>query len=283
MESGSERRFAGGTLPLEGVGPWSWPEHRRRWESDPVWRSTEVPPGVELADSAEIGDWPLGRLRHRDATHPGPFRVREQVPADYEAYLRILCPFVGAGIMQDGKPIGHHLVTWNATAVQNGRIPHRLMDVVGIGPNHEDGLHGGNQPYQSLAPEQETQLFDILQRRTSSKSGWFLLWDGDYHGSVGLPESSMVHDRESSLRFCAFHGPLSAWDGFWSEPRWWWPDDKAWCFQTNIDLDMTNCIYLGASQVCVEEILDNPIIEAVVAYPDDPASAMDTINRTGRD
>jgi len=43
---------------------------------------------------------------------------------------------------------------------------------------------------------------------------------------------------------------------------------------------MTNCAYLGGSHDCIEEILANPVIEAVLAYPNDPAiSGMDTINR----
>ncbi len=42
---------------------------------------------------------------------------------------------------------------------------------------------------------------------------------------------------------------------------------------------MTNCAYLGASRQCVEEIFANTVIEAVVAHPDDPVLAADTINR----
>jgi hypothetical protein len=43
---------------------------------------------------------------------------------------------------------------------------------------------------------------------------------------------------------------------------------------------MTNCAYLGASQQCAEEIFASTVIEAVVAYPDDPAwLGMDNLNR----
>jgi hypothetical protein len=80
------------------------------------------------------------------------------------------------------------------------------------------------------------------------------------------------------MYFCLFRGPLSAWDWFWTPPRWWWPNDKAWCFQTNVDLDMTNCIYLGASSDCVEAILASPIIESLIAQPDDPVIGQDAIN-----
>jgi hypothetical protein len=42
---------------------------------------------------------------------------------------------------------------------------------------------------------------------------------------------------------------------------------------------MTNCYYLAASTARVRDILDDPVIEAVIAYPDDPAQATDSINR----
>jgi hypothetical protein len=169
------------------------------------------------------------------------------------------------------------LITWHDTALANARTPHRLMDMVGVGPDHTD-MHGGHFPYQNLASDQANELYDILERHTASLAGWFLLWDGDYHGSSVPPESSKVYDA-INMGWYSFRGPLWAWDGFWSPPRWWWPDDCAWCYQTNIDSDLTNCAYLGASTACAEEILDNRTIEAVIAYPDDPIISMDTVNR----
>ncbi|MGO9155778.1 hypothetical protein [Mycobacterium sp.] len=40
----------------------------------------------------------------------------------------------------------------------------------------------------------------------------------------------------------------------------WWPEDHAWCVATEIDLDST---YIGASEVCIEELLANPDLDAV--------------------
>lgn len=268
----------GGSRRLEPIGPNSFHEFTEQWETDPLWQSTLVPLGVELADGADAAEWPLARIRDPDTRRIGPCRVRNEVPADFDAYVRVLCPFVGPKVFENGREIGHELTNWHETALQNGRVSHRLMDVVGIGPDHADKLHGGQQPYGRLHPHQEIALSEILQDHTSSKSGWFLLWDGDYHGSLTLPDSSKVELPGTSMYFCLFHGPLTAWDGFWTLPRWSWPHDRAWCFQTNVDLDMTNCIYIGASSDCVEAILTNPILEALVAEPDDLEIGSDTIN-----
>jgi hypothetical protein len=67
-------------------------------------------------------------------------------------YLRILCPFVGPAIIQNGRTVGNELRSWHDVALANGRAPHRLMDVVGIGPDHRDELHGGHMPLPGLGP-----------------------------------------------------------------------------------------------------------------------------------
>jgi hypothetical protein len=55
---------------------------------------------------------------------------------------------------------------------------------------------------------------------------------------------------------------------------------RSWCWQTGLDLDVTNCAYLGTTHHCAEKIFANTVIEAVVAQPDDPAwLGMDTVNR----
>jgi hypothetical protein len=104
------------------------------------------------------------------------------------------------------------------------------MHVAGIGPDPND-IHGGHFPYQDMGPDQARAPYEILRRHSSTESGWFLLWDGDYHGGTVLPESSKVRDG-FDMSWYAFRGPLWAWRGFWS--------------------------------------LENQQIEAVIAYADDP-------------
>jgi hypothetical protein len=279
VESDAARRLVGGAEPLDPMlPPWDEEEIRRR-EADPVWQATEVAPGAELARAADVAPWPASRLTSRSDRAGRSTLVRDLIPDDFDAYVRILFPFFSDDLL-DGKPVLYKLLTWNQTAIANGRQPHRLMDVVGIGPNHDDDLHGGTHAKMDLAVAQERALLPILERHTSSARSWFLLWEGDYHGSLDLPDESLIEvDQGSSLRYCAFLGRHRAWRDFWTYPRWWWPEDRSWCWQTGLDLDMTNCAYLGGSHDCVEAILASPIMEAVTAYPDDPTFTTDTINR----
>jgi hypothetical protein len=203
--------------------------------------------------------------------------VRDLIPDDFDAYLRILFPFFEP---TDDKDLLEDLTSWHETAIRNGREPHRLMDVVGIGPDRGDVLHGGTQVPQTLAATQAVALLSILEGQTKSTRSWFALWWGDYHGSGVIPAESLIEiDQGPSSPYCVFNGLHRAWKDFWSYPRWWWPEDRSWCWQTGLDLDMTNCAYLGASNACAEEIFASTVIEAVVAYPDDAVFGTDTVNR----
>jgi hypothetical protein len=56
----------------------------------------------------------------------------------------------------------------------------------------------------------------------------------------------------------------------------WWPDDKAWCTATDIDLMTT---YIGASTSCIDAILTNVELEALaVAVTHKLACDTDTVN-----
>ena len=59
-------------------------------------------------------------------------------------------------------------------------------------------------------------------------------------------------------------------------PNIWWPDDRAWCVATEIDLQST---YVGGPVACIRAILDNPNLEAYPVNPEDRADfGSDTIN-----
>lgn len=45
-------------------------------------------------------------------------------------------------------------------------------------------------------------------------------------------------------------------------PNLWWPQDRAWCVATNIDLMAS---YVGGSNQCVESLLASPELEAFEA------------------
>ncbi len=57
---------------------------------------------------------------------------------------------------------------------------------------------------------------------------------------------------------------MDAQDGH--SPNLWWPDDRAWCVATEIDLAWT---YVGGPARLVNDVLTNPHLEAQPASPDD--------------
>ncbi len=57
------------------------------------------------------------------------------------------------------------------------------------------------------------------------------------------------------MAFLAADGP------FWGDSlNIWWPEDRAWCVATDIDLFDT---YVGGSLECIEAVLSNPDLEAL--------------------
>ena len=275
MQAGPQRRFVGGADPLPSTA--SDGRKQRRWDADPIWRATNIAPDAELAEAKAVS-WPVSRLTSYPERQGRSPAVRDLIPDDFDAYGRVLFPIFEPPPAD--RNYVERLYTWHETALRNGRQPHRLMDLVGIGPDHHDVLHGATAVPQTLASTQEAALLSILANHTTSPRSWFVLWWGDYHGSAVISEESLLEvDHGPSSDYCVFTGPHRAWKDFWSYPRWWWPEDRSWCWHTGLDLDMTNCAYLGASRQCVEEIFANTVIEAVLAHPDDPVFATDTINR----
>ena len=49
-------------------------------------------------------------------------------------------------------------------------------------------------------------------------------------------------------------------------PNLWWPDDRAWCVATEIDLAWT---YVGGSAALISDVLASPRLEAQPASPND--------------
>ena len=49
-------------------------------------------------------------------------------------------------------------------------------------------------------------------------------------------------------------------------PNLWWPDDRAWCVATEIDMQSS---YIGGSQACVERLLGDDRLELYEVQPSD--------------
>ena len=68
----------------------------------------------------------------------------------------------------------------------------------------------------------------------------------------------------SLARSAALPSLMDAQDGH--SPNLWWPDDRAWCVATEIDLAWT---YVGGPAALISDALANPGLEAQPASPDD--------------
>jgi hypothetical protein len=155
-------------------------------------------------------------------------------------------------------------ITWRALAERNGRVLHPLVEreTIELDSDAQD-----NDLLGSLAREQLEALLPILAGHTSSESGWYLLWEGfgDLNHSVLDRSEKVVHPMR---RYYLLRGPLSAFREFPHDPNYWWPDDRAWCYCGDTDLDWA---YLAGSASCIDEVLAVPVLDALRTQPEHPA------------
>lgn len=228
--------------------------------------------------------------------------VASLIPAVFESYARILHPV--------GVPAGQGPVSWKSIAEGNGKTAHPLMQFSCIGSaTVGESRPGAREIEPGVGYLEETRfhaLTGVLSNYTSTPENcWYCLWDGFGNlspgGSVGLASVSGF-GREPTIPAAAveqpdyvesprvetehrdyilFSGELAAASEFLKypmrqSPNIWWPDDRAWCVATDIDLQST---YVGGPAGCIDAVLDNPALEAFPADPEDRVDfGSDTIN-----
>jgi hypothetical protein len=119
------------------------------------------------------------------------------------------------------------------------------------------------------------ELAHILRRHTSTPDRcWFCLWEGYGYltGSVveltswkldsgeplpGLPVKRIPPPKLQRSRvrlpgrdYLLFSGTVEQGDAWQDGPNLWWPDDRAWCVASEIDLDYT--LVGGSAELCAE-------------------------------
>ena len=171
-------------------------------------------------------------------------------------------------------------VRWSTVASWTGRAVHPLMQFERIADLSEDPHDmykdppWGSLPKHGSIPERECRtLVEVLRSFTSTPGNcFFCLWEG--YGNIDTrlyKASSRV--RAPGRDYLLFRGPIDAilaflaGDGpFWGDsPNIWWPEDRAWCVATDIDLYDT---YVGGSKECIEAVLSNPDLEALLTILD---------------
>jgi hypothetical protein len=215
---------------------------------------------VELMRDISAARWIEERLVGwtRDSVH-----VRSLVPEGFESYVRILHP------AQRKPEDGGGRLRWSTIASWTGRVVHAEMQFDRIanlrGQNDDSAL--GFPPREGLLPRDECERLASLLRPCTSTPGvcWFCIWEG----FGGFFDAKRYRDvprvKTPGRSYLLYRGPLDAvtsfhWDWLWQSPNLWWPDDRAWCVATEIDLPET---YVGGSGACVDRILVDDQLEAM--------------------
>jgi hypothetical protein len=227
-------------------------------------------PGGDDATAADAGPagWVQAGLRGFGES------VLSVVPAGFQAYARIFHP----AQRRDGDT--WNPVSWREVAAANGRVAHRAMQwcsLVGScssagGSRPQSGIWDAEPAEGHLDPDLAIVLADLLAGQTTTPQRcWCAVWDG-YGGLVPAAErapSFEIPQRRMLLLASPVRavGTSSLQVGpCWQSPNLWWPDDRAWCVATEIDLMTT---YVGGSHGCVRAVLGHPAFEAAAVQPSD--------------
>lgn len=224
----------------------------RRW--DPGAPLHDVTPGTWLQQ--RLWTWGPGSSRQGVA-------VGCVVPAGFEAYARVLHP------AWRETERGLEPVRWSEVASWSGRTVHPMMQFHRIAnlpahPGQRAPTWGGVPSEGSLPAAEGQRLVAILRAFTATPDRCYLgLWEGygvpELNAFAKLPELTLPHRA-----YFLFLGPIDAVTSlslgdFQHPPNLWWPEDRAWCVATEIDLSET---YLAASESCVKRVIADPGLEA---------------------
>ncbi len=200
------------------------------------------------------------------------------VPGGFPAYGRVLHPATDLG----GAPL-----RWDAVARATGRVAHRAMQWCAIAPSGDDAMRsiGIAAPPRAdtLDSAVSERLVRVLARETTTpKRCYFAVWEG-FGALLGevrdAPAFDLPHRRDHPLT-----GAIGAWSDVTQFPPFpgvgpnlVWPEDRAWCVASEIDLDST---YLGATAPCVESLVSDADLEAYLVGSRDVITADgDALNR----
>ena len=243
----------------------------------PVRQTKLAPDGLVFSEDVSEARWVQESLSDFGT-------LRALLPGGFPAYARVFHPAYLDG--EEERPI-----RWSTVASWTGRTVHPLMQFPHIASLNEDphvmyeDPPWGSHPRIGSIPERECRtLVEVLRSFTSTPGNcFFCLWEG--YGNIDTrlyKASSRV--RAPGRDHLLFRGSIDgimaflARDGpFWGHsPNIWWPEDRAWCVATDIDLYDT---YVGGSREFIEAVLSNPDLEALPTTLDARlALGGDTIN-----
>jgi hypothetical protein len=231
---------------------------------------------LAIAPDTSAAKWVIEGLRDFDHT------VGSIVPAGFDAYARVFHP----ARLRAGSSVKE--VRWAEVAAANGRAMHPAAEWGSITGSwayqyndEQPGLWSDPPQTGSLPPDTARRLVEVLQRHTTTPSVcWFAVWEGkgglrphlDLAPRFEVPERPMwlLRGPVRAAATSPYPGPPD------DSVNLWWPDDRAWCVGTDIDL-MTS--YIGASKDCVDALAEEPSLEVLSVSIDQYVTwDADTIN-----
>jgi hypothetical protein len=258
--------------------------------------AADQPARAGLAWSDDVGqaDWIGTRL--------APFGsgvVASVVPGGFAAYARVLHP-------AEDPYTGDRLVRWAAVAAWSGlplRSDSQFHSVA-LPPDRPvfPAPWSGQGPRRgSMYPPDAEVLAELLRPWTTTPDQcWFCVWDGygwdnvrvvtatrmDVAGQPGPPREArgkLPDPIRAAVRqgprvrlpardYLLYRGPVEAavatvgLAGDQQTANLWWPEDRAWCVATEIDLPST---YVGGQAGLIERLVSDDRIEALPAGPED--------------
>ncbi len=253
---------------------------------------------------ASAADWIVAGVRDFDGT------VGSIVPAVFEAYARVFHP---AGLRTD---TGWADVGWSDVAEANGRVMHPAAEwgsLVGSWKVKGQPELWEAAPSQGEPPDSITErLAALLADYTETPSRcWFAVWEGwgswsnTSESSVFFPDDTPEDGRQRAreshrakraarqglIKNAApfelpqrpmrlLNAPLAAvgdlHEYLCHAPSVWWPQDRAWCIGTDVDLVTT---YVGGASAAIDALLADNQLEVLQVGDDQSVTwEADTIN-----
>jgi hypothetical protein len=229
--------------------------------------SSSIGPGLPWSTRVDEADWIAERL-----LAPDERVVASIVPGGFDAYIRLLHP-IGAGTNAGG-------VRWSEVAAWSGRPLDSDSQFHSIAVSRDESeeqppWYSGKPRQGSLEPDDAGALIDVLGRHTSTPTRcWFCIWDGYRWQESDPPVPAEVREgprvRLACRDYFLYSGPIDAALAFVDRegqtPNLFWPDDRAWCVASEIDLPST---YVGGSRQLAAQLVEDDRIETLAAEPTD--------------
>ncbi|MFJ2034297.1 hypothetical protein [Streptosporangium sp. NPDC087985] len=190
------------------------------------------------------------------------------VPPVFAAYARVFHP---ARRTVDGT---EEEVSWMQVTRATGRTAHPAMQwpfITGSwrfrSADGQPGIWDDPPEEGSLPMRQTVRLAQLLAAHTATpEQCWFAVWEG--FGDLNLPVESEIPRVEMPARpMLLLAGPVGAATTSFAATPWrdqraslWWPQDRAWCVATDVDLMTT---YVGGSEECVATLVADGELEVM--------------------